>query len=335
MNNKLSVFGSTGFVGNRYCELHPNDVIQIDRNDINPKSQNVLYLISTTDNYNVFTDPVVDIETNLVKLMQVLNQCRDNDVTFNFISSWFVYGSRNDTMHEDDECNPKGFYSITKRTAEQLLIEFCIVHKIKYRILRLPNVVGQGDSKASPKKNVLQNTINLLKNNQPITIYDQGTFTRDYMHIDDVCRAIDTVIKQGSVNEIFNIGTGISTRFIDVINAAKNQLNSTSEYIFVECPKKYKSFQLLNCRLDVTKLTNLNRPVSLTTLFTGFLILSPMGYKLKFDTGFLQVIQIQRFLKDLSLPVCVSTSLYASLILLSGVNLNSSGLHMPIQFMLL
>lgn len=258
MNNKLSVFGSTGFVGNRYCDLYPENVIKIDRNNATPSSQNILYLISTTDNYNVFTDPVIDVETNLVKLMQVLDRCRDNSITFNFISSWFVYGSKNDIMHEDDDCKPNGFYSITKRTAEQLLVEFCIVHKIKYRILRLSNVVGIGDSRASSKKNVLQHIINQLKHNQPITIYDQGTFTRDYMYIDDVCRAINLIIEQGPVNEIFNVGTGVSTRFIDIIDAAKTHLNSDSEYVFVECPEKYKSFQLTSCQLDITKLTNLN-----------------------------------------------------------------------------
>lgn len=257
MKNKTSVFGSTGFIGSRYCDLYPEKVIKMHRDSEVPISQDVLYLISTVDNYNVFKNPFIDVETNLIKLMKVLTNCHNRDITFNFISSWFVYGSRQDLMTESDHCNPAGFYSITKNTAEQLLIEYCTVFNINYRILRLPNVVGSADPKTSDKKNVLQNTINLLKENQPITVYDNGTFTRDYMYIDDVCNAINTIVTKGKVNEIYNVGTGISTRFIDAVDQAKCYLNSTSEYIFTEGPEQYRHFQLQYCYLNISKLTNL------------------------------------------------------------------------------
>ena len=87
---KINVYGASGFVGSNFCNLYKEDVIEQPREINAPKADNVLYLISTTDNYNVFTDLHKDVNVNLTKLMSVLTECKDKDVTFNFVSSWFV-----------------------------------------------------------------------------------------------------------------------------------------------------------------------------------------------------------------------------------------------------
>jgi len=174
----LSVFGGTGFIGSRYCQLYENQVIKIDKKSPHPKSKDVLYFISTVDNYNIFSDPFLDVETNLNVLIKTLEACREysNETTFNFISSWFVYG-KTDSLpaSEDSYCNPKGFYSITKRAAEQLIISYCETYNIKYRILRLCNVCGETDLKVSKKKNALQHLINEVINDRDVNLYDGGT----------------------------------------------------------------------------------------------------------------------------------------------------------------
>jgi NAD dependent epimerase/dehydratase family enzyme len=53
MSNKFSIFGGTGFIGSKFCELYSDQIIKIDRNDYKPQSNNILYFISTVDNYNV------------------------------------------------------------------------------------------------------------------------------------------------------------------------------------------------------------------------------------------------------------------------------------------
>ena len=151
----VNLFGK-GFVGTHYSSMY--ECIINDRNDLTPKTNNILYTISTTDNYHVRTNPYIDIETNLTTLIRILENCKDKDITFNFISSWFVYGQNDRTPFKEDDlsCNPTGFYSITKRCAEQLIISFCNTYGIKYRIFRLANVLGEGDQKISKKKNALQ-----------------------------------------------------------------------------------------------------------------------------------------------------------------------------------
>ena len=53
---------------------------------------------------------------------------------------------------ESDYCDPTGFYSITKRAAEQLIISYCNTFNLKYRILRLTNIIGENDKKVSSQK---------------------------------------------------------------------------------------------------------------------------------------------------------------------------------------
>lgn len=252
----ITVFGATGFIGSNYCNLY-SDTIKIQRELSYPCSKDILYLISTVDNYNIFTNPYIDIETNLIKLISVLENCKDKDVVFNFISSWFVYGDCEQPKLETDPCNPRGFYSVTKHTAERIVEEYCTTFNIPYRILRLPNVIGEGDQKSSDKKNVLQNVINKLKLNQPVQLFDGGTFKRDYMHVIDVCRAIDLIIRTGQLNSIYNVGTGFSMKFVDLVELARLEIVSHSRLEIVETPDKFKNFQLNACLLNVDKLKGL------------------------------------------------------------------------------
>ena len=126
----ISVYGSSGFVGSRFCNLYPDFVLKQGREERKPRSKDILYLISTVDNYNIHSNITLDVETNLKVLCEVLDHCRDNEITFNFVSSWFVYGESDLPAKEDYHCNPTGFYSITKKAAEDLLISFCKTYDI-------------------------------------------------------------------------------------------------------------------------------------------------------------------------------------------------------------
>lgn len=252
----INVFGGNGFIGSRFCELYPN-VIKNERNDYTIKESNeILYFISTTNNYNIYNDPYLDIDTNLTTLIKVLESCKNKKVTFNFISSWFVYGDSITRKDELGKCNPKGFYSITKRTAEQLLIEYCETFNIKYRILRLCNVLGLND-KFSEQKNVLQSCIAKLKNNEPIYLSNGGNFERDYLFVDDVCKAINLIIKKGKTDTIYNVCSGISYAFRDILLECKKLTNSSSEFIDTPLTNAQLLVHINNIFLDNSKIDNL------------------------------------------------------------------------------
>jgi len=252
--NKISVFGSSGFIGSHFCDRMYPDEIEVAFPNWIPHGNEVLYLISTTDNYNIQFDPHLDINTNLNVLLDVLWEYRFNsNVVFNFVSSWFVYGDAELPAREDACCKPKGFYSITKKCAEDLLISFCETYNLKYRIFRLANVIGVGDKGVSHKKNALQYLIEMMSYHEPIGLYYNGNFIRDYIHVEDVCSAMKFCIDTAPVNEIINISGG---RYIfrDLINYAKDELGSESYIESIPPSKFHNVVQVKDMYLDNSKM---------------------------------------------------------------------------------
>lgn len=254
----INLFGGSGFVGTEFKKRY--DCLVNDRNDLVPKAgHDVLYLISTVDNYNIHINPFVDIETNLTTLVRVLEnfrkECPDN--VFNFASSWFVYGDTDLPAREESYCDPKGFYSITKKTAEQLLISYCETYNINYRILRFANVIGPGDKKTSKKKNALIYLLNEIKKNGEINLYEGGEFYRDYIHVSDLCSAVKLVMDKSKKNEIYNIGNGKPIWFKDVIDYAIKKANSTVVVNNVDQSPFHKIVQVKSMYMDNSKLKSL------------------------------------------------------------------------------
>lgn len=256
-DNLISVYGSSGFIGSNFCRLYSNECLKIDREKNTPESNNILYFISTVDNYNIHTNPYLDVETNLTKLIQVLEACKktNKEFVFNFISSWFVYGKTTAIpANEESICNPTGFYSITKYAAEKMLASYCNTFGIKYRILRLTNIIGPDDKKASKKRNAVQYMIGCLKNNESIQIYQDGFSIRDFMDVDDCCRAIKLCLDVLPLNEIINISNSEPKTIKEIIYYAKEKLDSKSEIQSISAPEFHKTVQIKNMWLDNKKL---------------------------------------------------------------------------------
>lgn len=275
MNNPdIAIFGGTGFIGSAFRSLYPSRIVTVPRESRLPSSEtpNWLYLISTVDNYNIHNNLHIDINTNLSILMDVLDNLKTSfpnptfAPVFNFVSSWFVYGQNHEIPFREDfsHCNPTGFYSITKRCAEQMLICWCQTFGYKYRIFRLGNVLGEGDKKISKKKNALQYLIKEIVHNRDVELYYGGEVLRDYIYVDDVCSAMKFAMKNAPVNQIYNIGSGIPSRFLDIINTAIDVANSTSKIIHIQPTNFHNIVQVRHSYLDMTKLGSLGWECSYT-----------------------------------------------------------------------
>lgn len=254
---KISLFGK-GFIGTEF--VNQFDSVVIDRNSLISATPKVLYMRSTIHNYHIFDNPYLDIETNLIHLIRVLESCKNifgNDFEFNFVSSWFVYGKGvNLPAKEDSICNPTGFYSITKRTAEQLLISYCETYNINYRILRMANVLGVGDKKLGKKKNAVQFLLLELLNGNEIELYE-GNAKRDFIDVRDAVKAISLVINNGDLNTIYNIGNGIGVNVQELIINSKNSLNLLGKIKTKPIPEFHRIVQSQDMYLDINKLKSL------------------------------------------------------------------------------
>jgi len=244
----LSIYGGTGLIGSYFHGAYAGQIVP--KKSLYPFTDRVLYFISTTDNKTFRENPHLDVHTNLVILLRHLEACRAFGVKeFNFISSWFVYGPEENYPNEKSLCNPNGFYSITKHAAEKLVKEYCSEYGIKYRILRLGNVYGGADN-GTKKRNALHFLVNKLKNNEDVLVY--LNLSRDFIHVMDVCRAIDHICTTGELNEIYNVGTGIATSLGTALDYAKRILDSEAVVSRTKVPDDYD--QAVRFSLDCTKL---------------------------------------------------------------------------------
>jgi len=248
---KISVFGATGFIGSRFCEMYPKITIPIPRDQNHSESNEILYFISTTHNYNLLQK---DVEVNLGKLSRVLSTL-NFDVTFNFISSWFIYGDDVKLPAKESYMTEfvTGNYSMTKRLAEVLIIAYCKRENIPYRIFRLANVFGPGD-RYSKQKNALQYLINEMKHDRDIELYWGGKFYRDYVWVDEICRMLMEGMKRLPVNDIYNVGSGQRFLFKDLILLAHRVLSSKSIIRTVEPSEFHKKVQVKDFYMDVSKI---------------------------------------------------------------------------------
>lgn len=257
--NRVAVFG-VGFVGGKYIEAHPTELVAIDRDEVISMFPNILYLRSTIHNYHPKDgNPYIDVETNLLHFLKVLDENRKLhgvNLTFNLVSTWFVYGKTNYPAKEDTYCNPTGFYSITARAREQLLMSYAETFGIKYRILRLGGVIGIGDTKISPKKNALQWMIKEVAQGREVKVYD-GDAIRDYIDVRDCARAIHLVLEKGNLNEIYNIANGQGLRISELVDHANATVGWVGKVGTMPVPEFHKTVQVPSMYLNVQKIKNL------------------------------------------------------------------------------
>lgn len=267
--SQLSLMGASGFIGTHYARLYPAQTYCEPRESVAPLNRDVLFLRSTTSNYNVLQPETfkLDVQTNLLHLLDVLPNVAG---TFNYTSTWFVGGEngRGDTVanaaRETDLCNPNGFYSATKLCAEQLIRSYvqtvsrgCVANgPSNYRILRLSNVIGN-DPRAGKTKNALEMLLKRVLKDETIHIYDGDNY-RDILHVDDTCRAINLAISNFStLNGTINIGRGESHRMIDLVMYAIRCTGSKSKVQIVTTPDFHKIVQVKDYWMDTSHLAAL------------------------------------------------------------------------------
>jgi UDP-glucose 4-epimerase len=139
---------------------------------------------------------------------------------------------------------------------------------MKYRIIRLGNIIGPGDKKASMKKNAVQYMANRVFNGEDIELYEGGEVIRDFLHIDDAVRGIDLILKKGALNEIYNLASGKGIKVGDLLSQFKTLVGSRSKLRSIKTPEFHNRVQARDSVLDISKVTAL-----------GFSVLNPITEK--------------------------------------------------------
>ena len=113
-------------------------------------------------------------------------------------------------MSEDSLINPVEPYGASKWMAEQLL-KFLSQQGLWYNALRYFNVYGERQAAHAYYTTVIIAFIKRILNGQPPVIDGKGDQSMDFTHVSDVVQANILAMKSKTVNEAFNVGTGVST----------------------------------------------------------------------------------------------------------------------------
>ncbi len=122
---------------------------------------------------------------------------------FIHISTDEVYGSRAEGFFkEEDPLNPSSPYAASKAGADRLAYSYTVTYELPIILLRPSNNFGPYQY---PEKFIPLFVTNALEN-KALPLYGQGTNVRDWLYVEDTCRAVDLVIRRGRTGEVYNLG---------------------------------------------------------------------------------------------------------------------------------
>ena len=145
---------------------------------------------------------------NLIGSVNLINASVNHNVKcFVFTSSIAVYGRNQLPMVEGAVPQPEDPYGIAKYAVEMDLRESHEIFGLNHVIFRPHNVYGENQNLGDRYRNVIGIFMNQIMQNQPMTIFGDGTQTRAFSYIDDVAPVIAASISRpSSYNQVFNVG---------------------------------------------------------------------------------------------------------------------------------
>lgn len=145
---------------------------------------------------------------NLIGSVNLINASVNHDVKcFVFTSSIAVYGRNQLPMVEDAVPQPEDPYGIAKYAVEMDLREAHEMFGLNHVIFRPHNVYGENQNLGDRYRNVIGIFMNQIMQNQPMTVFGDGTQTRAFSYIDDVAPVIaGSISRPACYNQIFNVG---------------------------------------------------------------------------------------------------------------------------------
>jgi len=160
----------------------------------------------------------VFIDTNIVGTHRLLEAARKRNIKFVSVSTDEVYGSLGEEdapFTERSYLRPSSPYSASKTSADHLVMAY-------YKTYGLPAMITRCSNNYGPYQ-YIEKFIPLFITNclqgKDLPLYGTGRNIRDWIYVEDHCRAIDLVLHNGVPGEIYNVGGGCERRNIDIANA--------------------------------------------------------------------------------------------------------------------
>jgi UDP-glucose 4-epimerase len=165
-------------------------------------------------------DPFTDLDVNGRGALVLLEALRmeNRQASLVFVGSRLEYGRAGaEPVAESRPADPLCTHAIHKLMVEQYLRLYGRLFGLKSIVARVTNPFGPGQPAARTEYGIVNRMIHMALNDRLLTVYGDGRQRRDYIFIDDVVDALMCLGERaGSDVPIYNVGTGVGTRFIDM-----------------------------------------------------------------------------------------------------------------------
>lgn len=150
---------------------------------------------------------------------------------------------------------PGSVYAATKAAQELLLASASDALDFTSTVLRFQNVYGEGQSLRNPYTGIISIFFNRARQGLEIPVYEDGEESRDFVHVDDVVRALVRSIEAPLPNgAVINIGAGVAT---SVLELARTLLTAASFSVPVRVTGQYRVGDIRHCFADLDRMAGL------------------------------------------------------------------------------
>ncbi len=177
--------------------------------------------------------PDIFLQTNLLGTGVLLDACREYGISrFHQVSTDEVYGDlpldRPELRFtEDSPLRASSPYSASKAGADLLVLAYARTYGLNVTISRCSNNYG---AYQFPEKLIPLMIHNALQD-KPLPVYGEGLNVRDWLYVEDHCRAIDRIVQDGRAGEIYNVGGNCELRNIDIVRLICRELGKPESLI--------------------------------------------------------------------------------------------------------
>lgn len=199
-------------------------------------------------------EPEVFLKTNILGTQVLLDACRKRDIRFHQVSTDEVYGDlpldRPDLFFtEETPIHTSSPYSASKAAADLLVTAYFRTYGAKVTISRCSNNYGPYHF---PEKLIPLIITNALEGKE-LPVYGEGKNVRDWLYVEDHCKAIDLILENGRLGEVYNIGGHNEKTNLEVVKTVLKILGKSESLIkFV----KDRPGHDMRYAIDPTKIKN-------------------------------------------------------------------------------
>ena len=178
-------------------------------------------------------DPGVFLRTNILGTQTLMDACRACGVKrFHQVGTDEVYGDlpidRPDLLFtEETPIRASSPYSASKASADLLALAYHRTYGLPVTVSRCSNNYGPYQF---PEKLIPLMIVNALSD-RPLPVYGEGLNVRDWLYVEDHCRAIDLILRGGRPGEVYNIGGHNEMRNIDIVKLICAELGKPESLI--------------------------------------------------------------------------------------------------------